>query len=196
MKTKHLIAAALLGMASFAQSAIAAPITFSFTSDTSGIHSVSSPYTQTVSGITASVTGSDDLYNTRQGIAVGDDALTTAGEEISFSFSPNTVSLLTGIVFEVPRTDPGAAFDLYGDAVFLGHFSIVGAFDPYFITLDLSGYNWSAETFTFIGSDDGGTNPDGFRIKRLIVDAPEPGILALMGASLLLMSAGVRRRKS
>jgi len=192
MKFKQTLAIAVIGLLGVMGSANAAPITFKFDSATSGIHSVASPFAQTDMGTTVTVTGSDDLYNTRQGIGIGSDAFTSTGENISFTFTPNDVFLLSGIVFESARSLSGADFALYGDSVLFEHISFTNSFfsgGSYFTTLNFN--NTSASMFTFAGLSD-----NGFRVKALTVDAPEPGMIALMSLGLLMAGVATRRRKS
>ena len=191
MKLKMLIAASAVGLMSLAQTAVATPITFSFESATPGIHSVASPYTQTINGVTVDATANGDLYNTRQGMGVGADAFISTDEELSFTFAPSAVHLLSGVVFESAASISGADFDLYGDGTLLSSVSILNTWTTggsYFTSLDFG--NWAATVFTFAGLSD-----NGFRVKRLTVDVPEPSVIALLGTGLLLMGISSRRRR-
>ncbi len=190
MKIKQLLPVALIGLLGTVGSVSAAPITFGFASATSGIHLVTSP-SMTQMGVTVTTTGSDTLYNTRQGVGVGSDALTSLGENISFTFTPNAVSLLSGVVFESARTISGADFDLFGDGTLLDSISFTNTWSTggsYFTALDFG--DWTATNFNFVGMSD-----NGFRVKYLTVDVPEPGMVAMLGLGLLMAGVATRRRR-
>ncbi len=190
MKIKQLLPVALVGLLGTVGSASAAPITFSFDSAMPGIHLVTTP-SSTQMGTTVTMAGTDDLYNTRQGVGVGSDAYISTGESISFTFTPNAVSLLSGVVFESSRTMTGADFSLYGDGTLLDNISFINTWSTggsYFTSLNFG--NWTATEFLFSGMSD-----NGFRVKKLTVDVPEPGMVALMGMGLLLAGVATRRRR-
>jgi len=190
MKIKQLLPIALAGLLGTVGSASAAPITFSFDSNTWYPSEVTTP-SMTQMGTTVTMAGTDTLYNTLQGVGVGDDALTSTGESISFTFTPNAVSLLSGVVFESSMTLSGADFNLYGDGTLLNSFSFLNTWSvggSYFTSLDFG--SWNATEFMFSGMSN-----NGFRIKKLTVDVPEPGMVALMGMGLLLAGVATRRRR-
>ncbi len=191
MKIKQLVPAAAIVLLSTIGSASAAPITFEFESATSGTHLVTSP-SMTQMGTTVTMTGSGDLYNTRQGVGVGTDAYTSTGESVSFTFTPNAVSLLSGIVFESAKSMSGSDFRILGDGVELTNISFINEFitsGGTFLT-SLNFDNWTATTFEFAGMSD-----NGFRVKSLTVEVPEPGMVALMGIGLLMAGVATRRRR-
>ncbi|MCF6219373.1 MAG: PEP-CTERM sorting domain-containing protein [Gammaproteobacteria bacterium] len=192
MNIKQLLPVALIGLLGTVGTASAAPMTFNFDTNVPGIYNATG-FTQTQMGTTVAVTGTGDLYNTRQGIGVGSDALTSSNESISFTFTPNAVSLLSGLVFESASAMTSADFALYGDGVLLDNYTFTnqwaaGNGQSYFnsITFD----NWSATTFNFAGMSD-----NGFRIKYLTVDVPEPGMVAMLGLGLLMAGVATRRRR-
>jgi len=190
MKIKQLLPIALIGLLGAVGSASAAPITFSFDSSTYGTFLVTTP-TMTQMGTTVTMAGSDDLYNTSQGIGVGGDALTSLGENISFTFTPNSVSLLSGVVFETANTLVGSDFALFGDGSLLSNISFVNTWfsgGSYFTSLDFG--NWTATEFNFVGM-----SSNGFKIKKLTVDVPEPGMVAMLGLGLLMAGVATRRRR-
>lgn len=193
MKIKQLLPIALVGLLGTVGSASAAPITFSFDSPSWSPVLVTTP-SMTQMGTTVTMSGgNDDLYNNLQGVGVGTDALISAGESISFTFTPNAVSLLSGVVFESVATISGADFNLYGDGTLLNNFSFTNQWSAtnggsYFTTLNFG--NWNATEFMFSG-----TSSNGFSVKKLTVDVPEPGMVALMGMGLLLAGVATRRRR-
>ncbi len=191
MKIKQLLPVAIIALLGTAGSASAAPVTFEFDSATSGVHLVTSP-SMSQMGTTVTMSGSADLYNTRQGVGVGMDAYTSTGESVSFTFTPNAVSLLSGIVFESARSMSGSDFRISGDGTELTNISFINEFittGGTFLT-SLNFNNWSATTFEFAGMSD-----NGFRVKSLTVDVPEPGMIALMGMGLLMAGVATRRRR-
>lgn len=191
MKIKQLLPVAIIGLMGAVSSASAAPITFSFGGSTSAPQLVTSLST-TQMGTTVTMSGGNsDLYNTHQGVGVGADAYTTMGENISFTFTPNAVSLLSGVVVESASSISGADFQLLGDGMALANISFTNQYlsgGTYFTTLAFNG--WFATTFEFVGMSN-----NGFRIKTLTVDVPEPGMVALMGIGLLMAGVATRRRR-
>jgi len=190
MKIKQLLPIALIGLLGTVGSVSAAPITFSFDSATPGSYNVTG-FTSTQMGTTVTVGGSGDQYNTRQGIGIGMDALTSANENITFTFTPNAVSLLSGVVFETANTLSGSDFALYGDGALLSNFSFTNTWfsgGSYFTALSFG--NWTATEFNFVG-----LTSNGFKVKRLTVDVPEPGMVAMLGLGLLMAGVATRRRR-
>ncbi len=190
MNIKKLLPIALIGLLGTAGSVSAAPITFEFDSGTPGLTLLSSS-SITQMGTTVAMVGSDTLYNSRVGLGVGSDGLITTGENVSFTFTPNAVSLLSGIVFESARTISGADFELYGDSVLLSNISFTNSFlsgGTFLTTLTFGG--WTATEFNFVGMSD-----NGFTIKRLTVEVPEPGMVAMLGLGLLMAGVATRRRR-
>ena len=190
MKIKQLLPIALIGLLGTVGSVSAAPMTFDFSSATYGTFDVTG-FTSTQMGTTVSVTGSGDIYNSWEGMGVGSDAYTSSNESIAFTFTPNAVSLLSGVVFESAYEIASADFALFGDGTLLQNISFTNTWQnggSWFASLDFG--DWNATEFNFVGMSD-----NGFKVKELTVDVPEPGMVAMLGLGLLMAGVATRRRR-
>jgi len=192
MNMKHIIFACI-GIFGMAQSVSAAPIVFDF----NGNGGYMSGYSETINGVTVNVSSSSTsatpLYQGTFGLGVsgGASAMNDFGETLTFSFSPDEVKILNGLVVDPLRNSANVIFDLFGDGVLLGTFNVASTTSSY-VFLNLGQYNWEATEFSFSAV----SGSDQFGIKQLSVGVSEPTVLLLMGLGLLSMGiARTKRRK-
>lgn len=171
-------------------------------------------HTVSVDGLTVLVSGYDTDYN------AATDSGTTANinrhangwgiqtdpadhriglnEAMVFDWAVNTVSLLSGVVFERGGA-PIELFDLYVDGtLILDDFAVTPDVPGNnFVSLDMSSFAISGSRFAFVGQTPiaNGDGNQGIRIQQLEVAlVSEPSILVLM--SMTLLGLGVVRHRT
>ncbi|MEM9384853.1 MAG: hypothetical protein AAGA68_07310 [Pseudomonadota bacterium] len=203
MIKKSTLMRSALALAAFlaASASSAMPITFNF-ADGGGNRDVGTLLTQTVSGLTVSVTatGAGIHQNGTFGLGVSGGAGGnrvaafadgSLDEALIFEFSPTQVSLLESVIFE--RGGGGqSTFELFVDGGLVGSFDIGGGPANTQETLDFSGLGLVGSSYEFRAIASG----NGFRVSELTVArVAEPGTLALASIGLLGLSAMSRRRR-